>query len=128
VVDQAGEAECSNGRTAMNRDIMSLTTRQLASVMTLLAAFVLPSRSAAQRYAVTELPGLGGSMSLPESINNRSWISGGSNLSGDQNSHASLWVAGHVTDLGTLGGPDTVVVIAAEHGQVRKQEKRGFAT
>jgi probable HAF family extracellular repeat protein len=91
----------------MNRDIMSLTTRQLVSVITLLAAFVLPGRSAAQRYAVTELPGLGGSMSLPESINNRSWVSGGSNLSGDQNSHASLWVAGHVTDLGTLGGPNS---------------------
>jgi probable HAF family extracellular repeat protein len=91
----------------MNRENASLTMRQLVSVVTLLAAVVLPSRSAAQRYAVTQLPGLGGSMSLPESINDRSWVSGGSNLSGDQNSHASLWVAGRVTDLGTLGGPDS---------------------
>ena len=65
--------------------------------------------SAAQRYAVTQLPSLGGSMSLAESINNRSWVAGWSNLPGDQNEHAFLSVAGYVTDLGTLGGPNSSV-------------------
>ena len=75
---------------------------------------------AAQRYAVTELPGLGGSMSLAESINNRSWVAGWSNLPGDQNEHAFLSVAGHVTDLGTLGGPNSAVggVVKNEFGEL----------
>jgi probable HAF family extracellular repeat protein len=87
----------------VNRNITSLTMPQLISVVTLLVALVLPTSSAAQHYSATELPGSGGSMSLAESINNRSWVSGWSNLSGDQNQHASLWIAGNVTDLGTLG-------------------------
>jgi probable HAF family extracellular repeat protein len=93
----------------MNRDITSVTIPPFVSVVALLVASVLPSRSAAQQYAVTELPGLGGSMSLAESINNRSWVSGWSNLSGDQNEHAFLWIAGQLKDLGTLGGPSSSV-------------------
>jgi len=60
-------------------------------------------------YSVTELPGLGGTMSLAESINDRGWVSGWSNLSGDQTQHAFLWVGGDLIDLGTLGGPDSAV-------------------
>jgi probable HAF family extracellular repeat protein len=48
-------------------------------------------------------------MSLAESINNRSWVAGWSNLPGDQNEHAFVSVAGYVTDLGTLGGPNSSV-------------------
>ena len=80
---------------------------------------VIPSQVAAQgrtevdnriqQYTVTELPGLGGSTSLAESINNRSWVSGWSNLPGDQSQHAALWAVGHVTDLGTLGGPSSSI-------------------
>jgi len=62
-----------------------------------------------QTYSVTGLPELGGTMSLAESINNRGWVSGWSNLSGNQTQHAFLWVSGELTDLGTLGGPDSAV-------------------
>jgi probable HAF family extracellular repeat protein len=58
---------------------------------------------------VTNLPSFGGSSSAGSSINNRGWIAGFSNLTGDQVQHAALWRDGVLVDLGTLGGPNSGV-------------------
>ena len=60
-------------------------------------------------YQVTNLASLGGTISRGNSINNRSWVAGYSNLSGNQSRHASLWRNGSLLDLGTLGGPNSSV-------------------
>jgi probable HAF family extracellular repeat protein len=62
-----------------------------------------------ERYQVTVLPSLGGS-TLGASINNRGWVAGRSTLLGNQSRHATLWRDGVLTDLGTLGGPNSAVL------------------
>ncbi len=60
-------------------------------------------------YTVTVLPSLGGTNSAANSINGRGWPMGTSFLSGNMTMHAALWRDGKVTDLGTLGGPNSAV-------------------
>jgi uncharacterized membrane protein len=60
-------------------------------------------------YTVTVLPSLGGTNSAANSINGRGWPMGTSFLSGNATMHAALWRAGKITDLGTLGGPNSAV-------------------
>jgi probable HAF family extracellular repeat protein len=66
--------------------------------------------SAQPLYHVTNLASLGGSVGAGNSINNLGWVAGTSNLSGDQVQHAALWRNGSLTDLGTLGGPNSGVL------------------
>jgi probable HAF family extracellular repeat protein len=82
-----------------------------------LTVAVLPFVLAAQaqntaptRYTVVDLGTLGGVFgSSAHSINNKVWIAGVANLSGDTVEHAALWRDGVVTDLGTLGGDNSNV-------------------
>ncbi len=60
-------------------------------------------------YTVTVLPSLGGTNSAANSINGRGWPMGTSFLAGNATMHAALWRDGNVTDLGTLGGPNSAV-------------------
>ena len=60
-----------------------------------------------QQYTITDLPSLGGTNNRANSINNRGWLAGYSNLAGNQTRHAALWRDGALTDLGTLGGPNS---------------------
>src|SRR5947207_12769322 len=61
------------------------------------------------QYTITDLPSLGGTNSRANSTNNRGWLAGYSNLTGNQSRHAALWRDSALTDLGTLGGPDSHV-------------------
>src|SRR2546430_7274791 len=61
------------------------------------------------QYTITDLPSLGGTNNRANSINNRGWLAGYSNLTGSQSRHAALWRAGALTDLGTLGGANSNV-------------------
>lgn len=70
--------------------------------------------AAPQRYALTDLPSLGGTNSRANSINNRAWLAGYSNLPGNQSRHAAVWRDGAITDLGTLGGPNSAVTWSVE--------------
>src|SRR5256714_14624399 len=60
------------------------------------------------QYHVSTLPSLGGTSSGGNSINDQSWVAGYSRLP-DRNRHATLWRNGALTDLGTLGGPNSSV-------------------
>jgi probable HAF family extracellular repeat protein len=58
-------------------------------------------------YTVQYFDGLGGSNSRGNSINNDGWVAGYSNLGTSPHRHATLWIDGAPTDLGTLGNPAT---------------------
>jgi probable HAF family extracellular repeat protein len=86
----------------------TLIARSLVLTSTLLAG-VAHAATHADTYRVTNLPSLGGMVSRGNSINDRGWIAGYSNLPGDQSRHATLWLGGSIFDLGTLGGPNSSV-------------------
>jgi probable HAF family extracellular repeat protein len=83
---------------------------------TLLVLFVLTISAqlvAETRYRIVSLDNLGGTAGGANSINNRSWITGTTNLEGDQFSRATLWVSNSApVDLGTLGGPNSNSAVA----------------
>src|SRR5438309_8109974 len=79
------------------------------------AALVFAQNAGAQtkakpqtQYNVSTLPSLGGTSSGGNSINDQSWVAGYSRLP-DRNRHATLWRNSALTDLGTLGGPNSSV-------------------
>lgn len=102
------------------------------AVMSLLATLGVPVRFAAQdtdsqnnrhnhvRYTVRVLTTLGGSSGVGNSVNNKGWVSGAANLTGDTTEHAALWRNGVITDLSTLGGPDSFVntPVKNENGKI----------
>ena len=63
---------------------------------------------ARQQYQVSNLPSLGGTSSGGNSINDQSWVAGYSRQP-DRNRHATLWRRGLLSDLDTLGGPNSSV-------------------
>lgn len=60
------------------------------------------------QYQVSDLPGLGGTSNGGNSINDQTWVSGYARRP-DRNRHAALWRNSLLTDLGTLGGPNSSV-------------------
>jgi probable HAF family extracellular repeat protein len=67
-----------------------------------------------QQYTITDLPSLGGTNSRANSINDRGWLAGYSNLAGNQTRHSALWRDGALTDLGTLGGPNSATTFSVK--------------
>jgi len=68
----------------------------------------MPQQPAAPpRYAVVDLGTLGGSFGLAFGINDRGEVDGFANLPGDTAQHAFMYAKGVMTDLGTLGGPNS---------------------
>jgi probable HAF family extracellular repeat protein len=66
--------------------------------------------SAATQYHVVELPSLGGSYAIGNSINRFGMVAGFSTLADNQTIHAAAWPFGVKTDLGTLGGTHSAVL------------------
>ncbi len=67
------------------------------------------AQAKAKQYQVSNLGTLGGTSSGGNSINDQTWVAGYSRLTGDQTRHAALWRSGLLSDLGTLGGPNSSV-------------------
>jgi len=84
----------------------------LAAVLIGLATLVeaQTESAATTHYTVINLGTLGGTESNGYGgVNDKGWVTGDANLSGDQNEHAFLWREGVMTDLGTLGGLNSSV-------------------
>ena len=66
---------------------------------------------AQSQYSIQTLGELGGTSASANGINDRGWITGTANLSGDLTSMATLWLNGTAIPLGTLqNGPNSAVV------------------
>jgi probable HAF family extracellular repeat protein len=101
-----------------------------------LTAFPQAHAAASNGRGLIDLGTLGGNESWAVGINDRGEISGfASNTTPDPNAHfitdlglapypsatqwrAAVWSGGHVKDLGTLGGPDSIGGLLNERGQV----------
>jgi probable HAF family extracellular repeat protein len=57
----------------------------------------------------TEIIPLGGDLSEGAGVNNRGWVVGDANVPSNNNEHATVWREGVITDLGTLGGPNSSI-------------------
>jgi probable HAF family extracellular repeat protein len=88
---------------------LKLLRTPLSILLIAMGCGLLVASQQPQQYTITDLPSLGGTVSRGNSINDRTWIAGYSNLPGDQTRHAALWRNGALTDLGTLGGPNSNV-------------------
>lgn len=97
------------------------------AAMTLVASGV-PVRLASQsqtanflHYAITDLGTLGGTFSEADGISSRGALTGFSTLPGDSQIHGFLLENGVMTDLGTLGGQNSVVPEAEPEPNDRSQ-------
>ena len=97
--------------------IKQFTTKVLVVVLVAICFGAVLSPALAQRavqlkartqYQVSDLPGLGGTSNGGNSINDQTWVSGYARLP-NRNRHAALWRNNSLTDLFTLGGPNSSV-------------------
>jgi len=94
---------------------MRATTSKCIIGLTLMTAMGNPIPLAAQQqqqkkqtyYVVKDLGTLGGTQAVAENVSNKGWVVGAANLAGDQTAHSLLLRDGVMTDLGTLGGPNS---------------------
>src|SRR5438477_106006 len=102
---------CCRPRRPKGDHMLSRISTCLGALILFIAiALAAPIHLAAQsHYGVVELGELGGTAGSANGINDRGWITGTDNLTGDVTSMASLWVNGSTIPLGTLGGPNSAV-------------------
>ncbi|MGH8212957.1 MAG: hypothetical protein ACREPP_07000 [Rhodanobacteraceae bacterium] len=74
------------------------------------AALATGGAQAGTQYHVIELPSLGGTYAIGNSINQFGMVSGFSTLVDDSTIHAAAWPFGIKMDLGTLGGTNSAVL------------------
>src|SRR5215831_5677384 len=105
---QLWQERCQKDETMNSRRAWTLLA------LTSFVALTMVGRISAQqprppRYTVTDLGTLGGTFSWATGINEAGWVDGFSNLPGDVDQHAFFWRDGVMTDVGTLGGPNSGV-------------------
>ncbi len=79
----------------------------VAIFLAVLAAHAQSHQPPNPHYSVQDLGTLGGSFAFAGGISNSGWVVGYSSLPGDNDTHSFLWRNGVMTDLGTLGGPNS---------------------
>ncbi len=93
------------------------TTKVLFTVLAAVCCGAVLAPALAQRpaqtkartqYQVSDLPGLGGTSNGGNSINDQTWVAGYARLP-NRDRHAALWRNNALTDLFTLGGPNSSV-------------------
>jgi len=77
------------------------------TLTTSLTAQESPQKGHQPSYKVIDLGTLGGTFALAGGMNDWGLVVGASTLPGDTAEHAFFWRPGSMTDLGTLGGPDS---------------------
>ena len=95
-------AGCSNGGSPSSFAPSGATQQSVTQ-----AGADAQTRGSVTQYYLVNLGVFGGKYSAARGINNRGWITGASTIRGSKSSHAALWRAGRLTDLGTLGGPNS---------------------
>jgi hypothetical protein len=89
-----------------------INSRAFHAALAVTTLATCPYLWAQTRYQVSTLPGLGGTASQANSINQRSWVSGAANLEGDTISKAALWIGDSLISLGALGGANANSAVA----------------
>lgn len=91
---------------------MKKLTAMVVVVLLVIAASASarPDRPTFAAYHLDNLASLGGTSSVGFSVNDRGWVTGRSNLPGNQQRHATLWRNGALADLDTLGGANSAVL------------------
>ncbi len=84
-----------------------LTRMTAAIFLTVLATHAQLQAAPKARYTVKDLGTLGGTFAFAGGISDSGWVLGYSTLPNDDVSHSFLWRNGVMTDLGTLGGPNS---------------------
>src|SRR5947207_3230542 len=87
----------------MNRSIARVVIAAFLAAGAFRTQLAAESLKVASAYEVRYLPGLGGSNSRGNSINDDGLVSGYSNIAGNQYRHATMWLGDAATDLGVLG-------------------------
>src|SRR2546427_2200317 len=106
---------CCRPRRPKGDHMLSRISTCLGALI-LFIAIALPLQLAAQsHYSTVELGEVGGTAGSANGINDRGWITGTDNLTGDVTSMASLWVNGSTIPLGTLGGPNSAVAFPVKN-------------
>jgi probable HAF family extracellular repeat protein len=101
--------------TMKSKILTAFTTIALLAVLALTVRLFAQDQQNKKpvHYTVTDFGTLGGTFSTAGAINNRGSVVGFATLTGDTSVHAFLWRKGLMTDLGTLGGSDTLPFSAA---------------
>ena len=118
--DQSLKCRHENSTKETNMTTQFITKRTSQNLLIILAAVccgtaLTPAHAQGQQmakarphYQVSNLPSFGGTSGGGNSINDLSWVAGYSRLP-DRNRHATLWRNSLLTDLDTLGGPNSSV-------------------
>ena len=88
-------------------DLSNIKTHSRSLLFGRVSADAQADKAVKADYAIKDLGTLGGSFAFAGGISNRGWVLGYSSLPGDNDTHSFLWRDGEMTDLGTLGGPNS---------------------
>ena len=98
-----------------SRQPLQLVSIAAVGLVLLATSLSAQSKKTVPQYVVVRLDSLGGTVGRSNAVNDRGWVSGWSNLPGDANHHAALWINGQLNDLGTLGGPNSEIEFIARN-------------